>query len=147
MDAVQGSIRGDSYHIMDIKEPDYVVLLMTTYGMLEYLEGSDTQRRYKGAGGEFMTKQFNYCEFFGDHFNYRHQVDDNNNCRHSPISDESTWATKYWPYFCHDYCLAFTEVNTNHLRGYLFNGIYLEPQLIFGASWDRRWSRTHLMKR
>ena len=51
VDAVQGSIRGKSYNIMYIKEPDYVVLMMPTYGMLEHLEGSYTQRRYKGAGG------------------------------------------------------------------------------------------------
>ena len=56
MDAVQGSIIGKSYHIMTIKEPNYVMLMMTTYGTLENLEGSDTHRRYKGAGGELVTK-------------------------------------------------------------------------------------------
>ena len=74
-EAVQGSIRGNNYHIMDIKEPDYVMLVMTTYGILEHLEGLDTQRRYKGAGGELITKQFKYREVFGDHLNYNHQVD------------------------------------------------------------------------
>ena len=65
--------------------------MMTTYRTLEYLEGLDTQRRYKGAGGELVTKQFNYCEVFENNFNYRHQIDDNNNWRHSPISVEITW--------------------------------------------------------
>ena len=51
MEAVQGSIRGKRYRIMAIKEPDYVMLMMTTYGTLEHLEGLDTQRMYKGAGG------------------------------------------------------------------------------------------------
>ena len=51
VEAVQGSIRGKIYHIMAISEPDYVVLMMTTYGTLEHLKGSDTQQRYKGAGG------------------------------------------------------------------------------------------------
>ena len=51
MDAVHGSIRGKSCHIMAIKEPDCVVLMMTTYGTLEHLDGSDTQRRYKEGGG------------------------------------------------------------------------------------------------
>ena len=37
VDAFQGSIRGKSYHIMAIKEPDYVMLMMTTYGTLEHL--------------------------------------------------------------------------------------------------------------
>ena len=39
VDLVQGSRRGKSYHIMDINEPVYVMLLMTTYGALESLEG------------------------------------------------------------------------------------------------------------
>ena len=117
MEAVQGSIRGERYHIMDIKDPDYVILMMTTYGTLEHLEGLDTQRRYKGDGGELMTKQFNYCEVFGNHFNYRNQVDNNNNQRHFPISVERTWAKNYWPDRCHAHFLALTEVNENYLRG------------------------------
>ena len=79
VDAVQGSIIGESYHIMSIKEPDYVMLMMMTYGTLENLGGSDTQWRYKGAGGELVTKRFNYRGVFGDHFHYRYQVDDNKN--------------------------------------------------------------------
>ena len=82
---------------MNIKEPDYVVLMITTYVMLENLEGSDTQWRYKGAGEELVTRQFNFREVFSNHFNYRHQVDDNNNRRHSPISFERTWDTNYCP--------------------------------------------------
>ena len=84
--AVQGSRRGKGYHIIAINETDNVVLMMTTYGTLEHLKGSDTQRSHRGAGGELVTKLFNYREVFGNHFNYRHQVDDNNNWLHSPIS-------------------------------------------------------------
>ena len=39
VDAVKGSIIGKSYHIMAIKETDYVMLMMTTYGTLDHLEG------------------------------------------------------------------------------------------------------------
>ena len=70
--AVQDSIRGKSYHIMVIKDPDYVMLMITTYGTLDHLEGSDAQQRYKGAGGGLVTKRFNYREVFGNHFNHRH---------------------------------------------------------------------------
>ena len=65
MDVVQGSIRGKSYYIMAIKEPDYVMLMMTTYGALEHLEGPGTHRRYKGAGGELVIKRFNYVRSSG----------------------------------------------------------------------------------
>ena len=51
---------------MDIKDPDYMILIMTTYGTLEHLEGSDTYWRSKGGGGgELVTKLFNYREVFG----------------------------------------------------------------------------------
>ena len=100
--AVQGSIRWKSHHIMDIEEPEDVMLIMTTYGMFNSLVGLDTQCRYKGADGELVTKKFNNCEVFGNHFNYRHQVNVNNNRRQSPISVESTWAKKYWPDQCHE---------------------------------------------
>ena len=63
-----------------------MVLMMTTYGKLEHLEGSETQRRYKGVGGELVTKQFNYCEVLGNHLNCIHQIDDINNWFHCPIS-------------------------------------------------------------
>ena len=135
VDAVQGSIRGKSYHIMAIKEPKYVTLMMKKYGMLEHLEGSDTQRRYKGAGGELATKRFNYREVFGNHFNYRHQVDNNKNWHHSPISVERNWATNYWPGRCHAYFLALTEVNANYLRGTWSTELMWSLSWIFGASW------------
>ena len=64
MKSVQGSIRGKRYHSMVIKDPRYVMLIITTYGTLEHLEGSDTHRRYNGVGGESVTKQFNYYEVF-----------------------------------------------------------------------------------
>ena len=39
VDAVSYSICGKSYHMMDIKDTDYVILMMTTLGTLENLEG------------------------------------------------------------------------------------------------------------
>ena len=80
---------------MAVKDPDYMMLMVSTYGMLEHSEGSETHQRHKGSGEELVTKQFSYHEVFGNHFNYRHQADDNKNCRHYPISVERTWATNY----------------------------------------------------
>ena len=108
------------------------MLTMTRYGMLDDLEESDTQCRYKGSGGEVVTKQFNYREVLGNQFRYSHQVDDNTNRRHSP-------------YFCGEELgnnilaltvamltsSALTEVNANYLWGYLVDGVDAEPQLDF----------------
>ena len=38
---------------MDIKDPNYTMLMMPTYGTLDNLEGLGTHRRYKGAGGSW----------------------------------------------------------------------------------------------
>ena len=70
---------------MDLKEPDYVILMMTTYRTLENFEGSDMKRRFKGSGRKLVTKWFNYCGVFGNHFHYCHQVDNNNNFHNFPI--------------------------------------------------------------
>ena len=105
----QGSMRWNRYHIIYIKDPDYVVVMMRTYGTLEHLEGLDTQRRYKGAGWELVTKQFNNREVFGNHFNYRHKVDDKKNRRNSPITIDSTWTKNYWNGRCHAYFLPLTN--------------------------------------
>ena len=89
-------ICGKSYHIMDIKDPDYAMLMMTTYGALENLEKLGMQWRHKGSGKEVTTKRFNSLDIFGNHFHYRHQVDNNkNNCLYL-IYVEKTWATTYW---------------------------------------------------
>ena len=88
VDSLTNIIRGKSYHIMDIKDPNHVIFMMTAYGMLKNLEGLDMQWRYKGSGEGVVTKWFNYCELFGNHFHYRHQVDNNNKNRHYLISVE-----------------------------------------------------------
>ena len=44
------------------------MIMMTTFRTLVIFEGLDTQRRYKGSGGEVVTKRFNYCEVFSNHF-------------------------------------------------------------------------------
>ena len=116
---------------MALKEPYHVILIMKTDGTLENWEGLDTHQSYKGSGREVVTKQCNYCEVSGNHFNYRHQFDDNNNRLHCPIYLESYWATNYCPDRCHAYFLELTEVNLNYLRGYLFDGADIEPQLGF----------------
>ena len=56
VDVVKCSIRGESYHIMTIKDTDNVILMMTTCGTLDHLEDLDTHRRYKRADGELVIK-------------------------------------------------------------------------------------------
>ena len=68
VDVIPNRIHGKRYHIMALKEPEYVMLMMMTYGTLYYLEGSHIQNRCKGLGRHVVTLQFNHCEVFDKKF-------------------------------------------------------------------------------
>ena len=119
---------GETFKVFCFKEPDYVMKIMSTFGTLEEKEDHQTRRTYK-KNGEQISTVFNYIEPVSNHFRFRHQIDDHNNRRHSPVSIESTWATKYWPDRNFAWFIAVTEVNVNNVRGY-FGGVSL-PQLEF----------------
>ena len=94
------------FHVYMMKEPVYVMSIMSTYGTNQWM-GKETQRDF--VGGE-RKKNF-YPEVFGNHFLIRHSVDDHNNKQHPPISIEEIWATKWWPNGVFAFLLAVTEVN------------------------------------
>ena len=111
VDALPGTLDGVPFHVFAMKEPDYTMMIMSTYGTLNEMPDGGTARTYKTSDGAMTTKQFKYCEPFYNHFKYRHLVDDHNGKRHSPISIEETWATKWWPLRVFAFLLAVTEVN------------------------------------
>jgi hypothetical protein len=90
------------FNVFAMKELDYVMSLMSTYGTLEEIDDGGTIR-----------KNFKYTEIIYNHFLYRHAVDDHNNKRHEPISLEVTWATQWWPNRVFAFFLAITEVNAS----------------------------------
>ena len=89
-----------------MKEEEYVLSMMTTYGTLLRDGCKETSRH---VNGQRIT--FCYPEVINNHFKYRHAVDDHNSKRHQPISLEETWATKTWPNRVFAFLLAITEVN------------------------------------
>ena len=90
-----------------MKEPDYTMELMATYGLLTHYNGEkDNVRHDKGE-----THTFKYTKPFSDHFKYRHMVDDHNNLRHSSPSFEDTWVTHRWQNKVFAFLLAVTEIN------------------------------------
>ena len=93
-----------------MKEPDYVMSLMSSYGTNDRSNGKETRRDWKN-GTTNMTTRFKYPEVIHNHFQYRHAVDDHNAKRHSPISIEVVWATKQWPNRVFCFLLSITEVN------------------------------------
>ena len=93
-----------------MKEPDYVMSLMFTYGMNSRHSGKETQHNWK-EGGVMVTKTFKYPEVVHNHFQNCHSFNDHNAKRHCPISIEVVWATKQWPNHVFAFLLAITEVN------------------------------------
>ena len=96
MDALPGTLNGVPFYVFAMKEPDYLMNVMSTYGTLNSVDGSITKRIWKDDNNEEKNATFNYTEVFHNHFAYRHVVDDNNNIRMQPLSIEMTWMTKEW---------------------------------------------------
>lgn len=101
----------DDNAILDIhclKEPDYVMMLMATFGTQERVG----QENFRNLPNHQRVTTFRYPELFYNHYHYRHAVDDHNNRRHAPVSIEKTWTTNWWPHRVFAFILlAITEVN------------------------------------
>ena len=119
VDAWPGMLDSVPFYVFSMKEPDYIMSIMSTYGTLNESENS-TKRIYKNENGQEVTTEFFYTEVFNNHFQYRHVVDDNNNNRMQPISIEETWATKDWNHRPYAYAIGVSMVNAQ--RGYEYLG-------------------------
>ena len=93
-DSLLGTLSSKAFSIFCIKEENYTMKLMATYGALVEIDGSKTLRSLNAVNGEKFIRLFNYFEIFHNHFKFCHKVDDHNNSRHSPLSLEESWATK-----------------------------------------------------
>ena len=74
-----------------MKEPTYVMMMMTTGGRLLADETcKETVRRWKD-NGEDVVKKFKYKLLFDWNFSYGHVIDDHTNLRHALTSIEYIW--------------------------------------------------------
>jgi hypothetical protein len=110
-DSLPGILDGQHFKVFCMKEEDYVMKLMATYGALRCVDEGATQRSVTRRSGIRENVSFNYTEPFFNHFKFRHQVDDHNNNRHSPISLEESISTKDWKIRVFTFILAVIEVN------------------------------------
>lgn len=94
-ESLPGTLDGVPFHVFAMKEPDYTMKIMSTYGTNERNENHRTRRVYKDENNKLVSTLFNYPEVISNHFKFRHAVDDHNGRRHSPICLEHVWATKY----------------------------------------------------
>jgi hypothetical protein len=116
-DAWPGEIDGVRFHIFCMKEPDYVMSLMSTYGTTSpKVDQRETNRHYRNAHGHDVMKTFQYPEVVANHYSYRGCVDDHNNKRQDGgskqgLAIESTWVTRRWPIRVFSFILGISEVN------------------------------------
>ena len=57
------------FHVYAMKEPDYVMLLMSTYGT-NLRMGKETSREWVDSSGVKNNGKFHYPEVVGNHFLY-----------------------------------------------------------------------------
>ena len=77
-DSWKGSMEEVPFHVYVMKEPDYVMSLMSTYGTNQR-SGKETTPEWLDGSGNSQKTKFNYPEVGGNHFLYRHSIDDHNN--------------------------------------------------------------------
>ena len=68
LDALQGMLDDVKFHVVAMKEPDYVMMFMTTYGTLAPI--SEEKRHYL-VNGVKHVKTFQYPEVVHNHYQYR----------------------------------------------------------------------------
>jgi len=112
-DAWEGELDGRRFHVMCMKEPDYTMMLMSTYGTLKCI--GDIKHRELASGS---VVEFRYPEVVSNHYSYRNAVDSNNARRMGPIALEETWATTRWANRVFGYLMATSAVNANQAFGY-----------------------------
>ena len=110
-DSLQGTLDAVPYDVFSMKEPDYIMKLMSTYRVITVPKNQRISKRTWKENGETKNITFQYTEPFANHFNYRHAVDDHNNLRHGLPSIESTMLTHNWPIRVFSFILSVTEVN------------------------------------
>ena len=107
-DSISGKLDGVNYNIFCMKDSQFTMKLMSTYGTLT-IPTNQTDTFRKTDKGE--KKSFKYTECFLNHYKYRHSVDDHNNLRHRTPSIEDSWKTKRWAIRVFFFLLAISEVN------------------------------------
>lgn len=113
-DTLNGKHNEQKFNIYCLKEPDYITMLMGTFGSeLGAGDNGKVTRTVNDENSNSVSKiAFELTEPFHFYYKYRGVVDAHNARRHSPISLEETWATKTWEHRVFAFVLSVCEVNT-----------------------------------
>ena len=110
-DCIEGKLDDINYNLYMMKEHDFVMKMMATYGALNPYPDEKDSTRYYTKDQEKVIQTFKFTEPFSNHYRFRHAVDDHNNLRHQVPSIEGTWVTQRWPLRVLGFLLAISEVN------------------------------------
>ena len=115
-DAICGELDGMPFHIFAMKEPDYTMQVMSTYGTLER-KGIEKKRHWMEGGTKHVTT-YCYPEVVHNHYAFRDMTDNHNSQWMHPISLEETWMTTHWPNHVFCFLLAVSVVNVQNVGEY-----------------------------
>ena len=125
VDALPGTLEHIPFHNFCLKEEDYTMMVMSTYGTMGL---KDKTNRFLEATKEKVS--FHYTKVFSNHFCGRHAVDDSYKCCIQPISLEETWQTSNWENCVFAYFMGTAAANAQYAYQY-FSKHKQEPVLAF----------------
>jgi len=118
VDVLPGMMQGHHFFLFAMKEPNYILSIMSTYGTTERT-GDEHIRAYT-VNGTTRRKSIIYPECVTNHYMYRDSVDANNRDQMYLIALEEVWKTTWWPCCVFQFLLAITEVNCQCTSHHIF---------------------------
>ena len=117
VNAIKGTMDGVPFHIHAMKELDYIMMLMSTYGTT--LRMGVMKRWHYTVEGVKEVVDFQYPEIVHNHYKFYDMID--NSFQMHPISMEETWMTMRWANCVFCFLLAITIVNIQNATVYFLN--------------------------
>ena len=115
-DAIKGELDGMPFYIFGMKESDYIMQIMSTYGTLAMM--GEEKHCHVMVSGTKQVLTFKYPEVVHNHYQYRDVIDNHNSQQMRPISMEETWMTTRWSN--HLFCLLLVVTMVNVQNGGVF---------------------------
>ena len=110
-DALQGMLDDVKFHVVAMKETDYVMMFMTMYGTLAPL---GEEKRHYLVNGVKHVKTFQYLEVVHNHYQYRDVIDNHNSARmHRGDVDDNVLAQSCVLFFVghdHGQCAKYSNL-------------------------------------
>ena len=109
--AIAGTMDEVAHHLWGMKEPDYVMRMMSSGGPLSvYPMCKEAVCKWKEDGIEVIHR-FRYTCPFEWHFHHHHAADNHNNLHHGLPMVEDSWITQRWEVCVFLFVLSISKVN------------------------------------